>query len=56
MRDIANVATAAKGDLSQKITVCVRGELLVEGKPQRNGGLAQHLRRRSDPWPAKYQA
>ncbi|MEJ7666656.1 MAG: HAMP domain-containing protein [Hymenobacter sp.] len=50
MRDIANVATAvARGDLSQKITVNVRGELLdLKENPEPDGGLAERVRRRSD--------
>ncbi|MEJ7663326.1 MAG: hypothetical protein WKG07_29185 [Hymenobacter sp.] len=51
MRDIANVATAvAKGDLSaENHGERARRAVAAQGKPQRNGGLAQHLRRRSNP-------
>ena len=50
VRDIARVATAiANGDLSQKITVDVKGEILAaEGHHQQDGGPAQLLRRGSD--------
>ena len=50
VRNIAEVTTAvANGDLSKKITVDVRGEILrAEGHHQHDGGPAQRLRRRSD--------
>ena len=50
VRNIAEVATAiAGGDLSRKITVDVRGEILQpEGNPQHHGRPAQPLRRRGD--------
>ena len=50
VRNIAEVATAiAGGDLSKKITVDVRGEiLLLEGDHQHDGGSAELVRRRSD--------
>ncbi len=51
VRNIADVATAvAKGDLSKKITVDVKGEILeLEEHHQHDGGSAQRLRRRSQP-------
>ena len=50
VRNIAEVATAvARGDLSRKITVDVRGEILAaEGDPQHDGRPAERLRRRGD--------
>ena len=50
VRNIAEVATAiAGGDLSKKITVDVRGEiLLLERDAQHHGRAASLLRRRSD--------
>ena len=50
VRNIAEVTTAvAKGDLSRKITVDVRGEILrAQGHHQHDGRPAQRLRRRSD--------
>ena len=50
VRNIAEVSTAiANGDLSKKITVDVRGEILrAERHHQHHGGPAQRLRRRSD--------
>ncbi len=50
VRNIAEVATAiANGDLSRKITVDVRGEILAaERNPQHHGGSAQPVCRRSD--------
>ena len=49
VRNIAEVTTAvAKGDLSRKITVDVRGEILgAEEHDQHDGGPAQCVRRRS---------
>ena len=49
VRNIAEVATAiANGDLSRKITVDVRGEILAaERNPQHDGGPAEPVRRRS---------
>ena len=51
VRNIADVATAvASGDLSRKITVDVKGEILrAEEHHQHDGGPAQRLRRGSDP-------
>ena len=51
VRNIADVATAiAKGDLSSKITVEVKGEILaLEEHDQHHGRSAQRLRRRSQP-------
>ena len=51
VRNIADVTTAiAKGDLSTKITVDVKGEILdVEEHDQHDGGSAQRLRLRGDP-------
>jgi HAMP domain-containing protein len=51
VRNIAEVATAvARGDLSRKITVDVRGEILeLKDTPQYDGRPAQRLRRRGDP-------
>ena len=48
VRNIAEVTTAvAKGDLSKKITVDVKGELLeLKIDDQHHGGPAQRLRRR----------
>jgi len=37
-----------RGDLSRKITVDVKGEILSSRTPQHHGGPAQRLRRRSD--------
>ena len=50
VRNIAEVATAiANGDLSKKITVDVRGEiLLLERNPQHHGGATPLLRRGGD--------
>ena len=50
VRNIAEVATAiANGDLSRKITVDVRGEILAaEGNAEHDGRPAQPLRRRGD--------
>ena len=50
VRNIAEVATAiAGGDLSKKITVDVRGEiLLAEGNPQYDGRAVALVRRRGD--------
>ena len=50
VRNIAEVATSiASGDLSKKITVDVRGELLVlEGDAQHDGRAAALVRRRGD--------
>ena len=50
VRNIAEVATAiASGDLSKKITVDVRGELLQpEGNDQHDGGAAALVRGRGD--------
>ncbi len=50
VRNIAEVTTAvARGDLSRKITVDVRGEILrAQGNHQHDGGPAQLLRGRSD--------
>ena len=48
VRNIAEVATAvARGDLSRKITVDVRGEIL-QLNPEHNGGPTSRLRIRSD--------
>ena len=51
VRNIAEVTTAvAKGDLSRKITVDVRGEILrAQGHHQHDGRPAQRLRRGSHP-------
>ena len=51
VRNIAGVSTAiANGDLSKKVTVDVRGEILrAEGHHQHHGRPAQRLRRRGDP-------
>ena len=51
VRNIADVATAiAKGDLSRKITVDVKGEILrAEEHHQHDGGPAQRVRLRSQP-------
>ena len=51
VRNIAEVTTAvANGDLSRKITVDVRGEILgTEEHHQHDGGPAELVRRRSDP-------
>ena len=50
VRNIADVTTAvARGDLSRKITVDVRGEILeLKNTDQHDGGSAQRVRRRSD--------
>ena len=50
VRNIAAVTTAvANGDLSKKITVDVKGEILeLKEHHQHDGGPAQQLRRRSD--------
>ena len=50
VRNIAEVARAvATGDLSRKITVDARGEVLdLKNDAQRHGGSAQRLRRRGD--------
>ena len=50
VRNIAEVTTAvARGDLSRKITVDVRGEILrAQANHQHHGGPAQFLRGRSD--------
>jgi HAMP domain-containing protein len=50
VRNIADVATAiARGDLSRKITVDVKGEILAaEGNHQHDGRPAERLRVRSD--------
>ena len=50
VRNIADVTTAvARGDLSRKITVEVKGEILaVEEHHQHDGRSAQRLRRRGD--------
>ena len=50
VRNIAEVATAiASGDLSRKITVDVRGEILAaERNAEHHGGPAEPVRRRSD--------
>ena len=51
VRNIAEVATAiAGGDLSKKITVDVRGEILAsQGDPQHDGRATPLFRRRSNP-------
>ena len=51
VRNIALVTTAvANGDLSQKITVDVRGEVArAEEHHQHDGRSAAHVRRRGDP-------
>ena len=51
VRNIAEVTTAvARGDLSKKITVNVRGrDPAAQGHHQHHGGPAERLRRRSDP-------
>ena len=50
VRNIAEVTTAvARGDLSRKITVDVKGEILeLKEHHQHHGGPAQRVRRRSD--------
>ena len=49
LRNIAEVTTAvAKGDLSKKITVDVKGEILALKNRQHDGGSAQLVRLRSD--------
>jgi HAMP domain-containing protein len=52
VRNIAEVATAvARGDLSRKITVDVKGEILhpaAQGNAQHHGGPVEFLRLRSD--------
>ena len=50
VRDVAQVATAvAKGDLGQKITVDVKGEMLeLKNTHQHDGGRAVGVRRRGD--------
>ena len=50
VRNIAEVTTAvARGDLSRKITVDVKGEILeLKEHHQHDGGPAQRVRRRSD--------
>ena len=57
VRNIAEVATAvARGDLSRKITVDVKGEILeLKNTHQHDGGPAQRLRRRkSRAWRARW--
>ena len=51
LRDVSKVSTAiANGDLTQKITVDVKGEIARDqGRHQQDGGPAQLLRRRGDP-------